>query len=161
MSRAAFLVALAAMPLAPQEGHHLERLPAVAVLAEGRVVESSQATLMMETRDVSARGRGGLADYRTHLDLTEAEGFVYFMEADEELPLRDGLRRLQPGDWVETAAMPDREFSRWVTRGTDSSFSQEPQRGFEPLAEPQATAAYIGVRGWLYVWVVAEGPRKP
>ena len=57
--------------------------------------------------------------------------------------------------------MPGREFSQWITHGSDSSFAQEPQRGFEPLTRPQATQTYIGVSGWLYVWVVAESRQEP
>jgi len=142
-----------------QEAHRLDRFPVQALLAEGRVVESAPASLIIEVRDVSVDGYHVLGVERISFDLGEAEGGAYFLQEDEEVSLAEGLRRLRPGSWIEVSPMPEHEFSQWRVAGTHGSIEQPRPGSIDAMLRPQPRVRHLGVRGWLYVWVVTEPHR--
>lgn len=140
-----------------QEAIKLERLPPPALLAEGRVVESAPETLVLMAQAVDNESGALLVQERTSFDLAEADGYVYFVAEDHELSLHDGLRELRPGAWVEVAPMPGRAFEKWRVWGR----YDDPVPGRRDRMSPrQPTVNHMGVRGWIYVWVISEPGRR-
>ena len=147
---------LAALVVPTQESHRLERLPEMALTAQGRVIESAPGSLVIEYRAADMHTESTLEVEHIGFELDESDGFVYFIEQDEELPLAEGLRRLRPGAWIEVAPMPQREFTRWRVQGRQSSATNQQPGSVDRLLRPQTQAETFGIRGWTYIWVVAE-----
>ncbi len=139
-----------------QEAIKLERLPPPALLAEGRVVESNAATLVLMAQEVDNDSSALLSQERTSFDLEHVDGYVYFLGSDRELSLREGLRELRPGAWVEVAPMPGRAFEKWRVAGR----YDDPVPGRADRMFPRQPAVnHMGIRGWIYVWVISEPDR--
>ncbi len=120
------------------------------------MVESSAATLVLMTQEADLESSAILSQVRTTFDLEQVDGYVYFVADDLELTLNEGLRELRPGAWVEAAPMPGRVFEKW---GVAGRYDPVPGRADKLLLREPAVN-HIGVRGWIYLWVISEPDRN-
>jgi hypothetical protein len=142
-----------------QTSHELDRFPPGALLADGRVTESAPRLLVIEQRNAGLDGTQTINAKRISFDLTQAEGYVYFLQEGTEMSLREGLNRLRPGAWLELAPMPKHEFSKWQVAGSHGAETQSAPGSIDALKRSRPQVQHYGVSGWLYIWVITEPGR--
>ena len=165
-----WLIGLLGSPGASNQANGRERIPEVAQLANGRIIEVSGHRAVLRLRGNTA----GLSDSElmrleflsseTELDLSQAEGTAYFVAEDEEMSLARAWSRMRPGQVVEIAAAEQGRTTIRRVRGTTATDSDPRTRpGLPGTRDPlsmfsRRSVQRIVVSGPIYVWVLgAEG----
>ncbi len=167
----AFVLIVPALAAGSLQGNKLERFPEEALLATGRVVEvggAPAARIIVRGNTAGLRDddklRFDLLNSTLKIDLSEADGEVFFVGRDRVVPLTEAWALLRPGQVVEIAVHPQHTATVRRVRGT--RHDEQPGRGQGMPGQPSPRDTFrrslhqaIEVDGWIYVWVLAD--RQP
>lgn len=162
------LLILLAVPAARGQATGRERVPEVAQLANGRIVEVSGGGSLMQLRGNTAGLSGAellrpeLTRSLLDLDLSKAEGVAYFIDAREEIDLARAWPRLRAGQVVEIASAEAGGATISRVRGTPTSdVDLRTRPGLPGTRGARSTFSRevvqkIVVTGPIYLWVLGD-----